>query len=164
MRLCTVATLANQQLQRLIDEPQEFRARGTSVRDDMDSRGTDAIFGEHFNGDKVSSRSARPPRFGTRPYDLELVRDSFNGVVMLVDRHLDFSLRHGCPPFRGKAVVIGSTSIALLSISGPKVNRGNPKGFARVRNRQTGKCSGLRQEREATLEKDQNIDMSDVTE
>ena len=48
MRLCTVATLANQQLQSLIDEPQEFRASGTSVRDDMDSRGTDAIFGEHF--------------------------------------------------------------------------------------------------------------------
>ena len=95
MRLCAVPTLANQKLQRISDEPQEFRARGTSAHDDMDWRGTDAIFGEHFNGDNVSPRSARPPWFGSRPDHLELVLDSFNVVVMLVDRHLDFSLRHG---------------------------------------------------------------------
>jgi hypothetical protein len=69
------------------------------------SRGCEAFFGR--------------PGFESCPHDLELVARAFNAVAMLVDRHLNFSLRHGVPLAKNGCSWF-ETSALCISIGGPK--------------------------------------------
>jgi hypothetical protein len=123
-------------LQSLVDEAQEVRTGRPTVRDDMDPRVTHASFREHVDRNEVSPRSRRPPRLGRCPRDLEPVPCSVDGVVMLVDRRQDFSLRHRFP--RGKTGLLGSNrSIAAYQSMGQDRIVQNAAKFRAMRIRST---------------------------
>jgi hypothetical protein len=93
-------------VQRIVNQAQEVGASHTGVRHDVDRRRADAGVREHFNREEVSPRW-RPPRLECCPPELELVPNPFNAMVMLVDRHLNFTLQHGFSPeigFTGRGV------------------------------------------------------------